>query len=619
MLKIKTITFTISSALALSVLLLPKTITVSAKEQTVDLTQKTYEFGEKSEYEIDASEPTSSPEVTTHLGKFSLIGDIAKTYTKDGFTAYEIADDTLFSMHFDYDGSLKKAADTEWHLTDDSKKTVNKVELDDKVENGAILMQTSFDGKKWVTSTTKTNISDDIEFNNDNGINDIQLANGCYYRFIVVYKTEKKTKDSNVLFVDTSDYEYKKYADIYEFYAVYKEKPVENTGKKYYYNTTDNTKSTKKNDYVGNDRIDSKDPHYGWNLGSFCLSGYTDTGDTPDIYLKTVGNRIRLSYNLEQDITKLNGNADLEIARDKKGSDGNFQTKAHDMGHGELIIKHTDAEGKSRITEYSNYLEALAFPGADTNIQLFEEGDYEVHLDYAINDKKGLDSKTYYRTSFSFKIRNGNCMVYVFDAQTGAELANGFLAKNGFRIDTAKSEYPKLTITKTVINDTENGLVEDTRFNMPTNDGAVYADEGIYTVKAFNRYDEKLDSTEKTVYVGNNPKIAAYAKTQNESDENKRLSIEQFNDLINDGYTVAANYTLTAPASDDTAVPVIATTVETSTEAVTETDTTSIQTTLAVETVEKKNSPILPIICGIAALAGIGAGAVFFVFKNKKK
>ena len=31
---------------------------------------------------------------------------------------------------------------------------------------------------------------------------------------------------------------------------------------------------------------------------------------------------------------------------------------------------------------------------------LFEEGDYEVHLDYAINDKKGLDSKTYYRTSF---------------------------------------------------------------------------------------------------------------------------------------------------------------------------------------------------------------------------
>jgi len=89
-LKIITITFTISSALALSVLLLPKTITVSAKEQTVNLTKKTYEFGEKSEYEISSSESTSSPEVMTRLGKFSLSGDISKTYTEDDFTAYGI-------------------------------------------------------------------------------------------------------------------------------------------------------------------------------------------------------------------------------------------------------------------------------------------------------------------------------------------------------------------------------------------------------------------------------------------------------------------------------------------------------------------------------------------------
>lgn len=616
MLKIKTITFTISSALALSVLLLPKTITVSAKEQTVDLTQKTYEFGEKSEYEISSSESTSSPEVTTHLGKFSLIGDIAKTYTKDGFTAYEIADDTLFSMHFDYDESLKKAADTEWHLTDDSKKTVNKVELDDKVENGAILMQTSFDGKKWVTGTTKTNISDDADFDNENGINDIQLANGCYYRFIVAYKTEKKTKDSNVLFVDTSDYEYKKYADVYEFYAVYKEKPVENTGKKYYYNTTDNTKSTKKNDYVGNDRIDSKDPHYGWNLGSFCLSGYTDTGDTPDIYLKTVGNRIRLSYNLEQDITKLNGNADLEIARDKKGSDGNFQTKAHDMGHGELIIKHTDAEGKSRITEYSNYLEALAFPGADTNIQLFEEGDYEVHLDYAINDKKGLDSKTYYRTSFSFKIRNGNCMVYVFDSQTGAELVNGSVTPNGFRIDTAKSSYPKLTIKKEMMNDTATGLTEDTRFNQAATDGSIYTDEGIYTIKAYNRFDKTLESTEKKIYVGTNNILTAYTLHLNDP---KPYSIEQLNDMVSEGWTVMDNGNLIPPESDESAVPVIATTAAVSTEAIADTTTSSVQTSTDIETPEKKKSPLVPIICGIIVLAGIGGGAGFYIFKNKKK
>lgn len=618
MIKTKKIAYVLFAALTLSILTLPATLTTTAKEQTIDLAPKIYEFGEKSEYEIDSKEPTTSPAVTTRLGKFSLCGDISQTYIKDGFTAYEIADDTVFSLHYTYDLSLFKASETEWHLTDDSKKTVNKFELDKKIEGGAVLLQTSFDGKKWVTGKTKTNVSGDFDFNNENGLNDIQLVNGCYYRLIVAYETEQKTKDSNVLFVDTSDYKYKKYADVYEFYAAYKEKSDENTGKKFYYNTTDYTKSTKKNDYVGNNRIDSKDPHYGWNLGSFCLSGYTDTGDTSDIYLKTVGNKIRLTYNLEQDIKKLNGNNDLEILSDKNGSDGNFQTEAHNMGHGELIIKRTDSEGVPHYTTYSNFLEALAYPGADTTIQLFEEGDYEVHLDYAINDKKGLDSKTYYRTSFSFKIRNGNCMVYVFDSQTGAELANGFIAPNGFRIDTAKSEYPKLTITKTIINDTENGLVEDTRFNMPTNDGSVYTDEGIYTVKAFNRYDEKLGSTEKTVYVGNNPKIAAYAKTQNESDENKRLSIEQFNGMINDGYTVAENYTLKAPASDDTAVSVIATTVL-STEAITETETSSVHTATDIETPEKKKSPIVPIICGVIVLAGIGGGAVFCVFKNKKK
>ena len=38
---------------------------------------------------------------------------------------------------------------------------------------------------------------------------------------------------------------------------------------------------------------------------------------------------------------------------------------------------------------YTNYLEANATVGADTKVRLFEEGDYEVALDYQITkDKK---------------------------------------------------------------------------------------------------------------------------------------------------------------------------------------------------------------------------------------
>ena len=144
----------------------------------------------------------------------------------------------------------------------------------------------------------------------------------------------------------------------------------------------------------------------------------------------------------------------------------------------------------------------------------------------------------------------------------------------------------------------------------------IYTDEGIYTIKAYNRFDKTLESTEKKIYVGTNNILTAYTLHLNDP---KPYSIEQLNNMVSEGWTVMDNGNLIPPESDETAVPVIATTVETSTEAVTETDTTSIQTTLAVETVEKKNSPILPIICGIAALAGIGAGAGFYVFKNKKK
>ena len=364
---------------------------------------------------------------------------------------------------------------------------------------------------------------------------------------------------------------------------------------------------------MGNDRIDSKDPHYGWNLGSFCLSGYTDTGDTPDIYLKTVGNKIRLTYNLEQDIKKLNGNSELELLSDKKGSDGNFQTKAHDMGHGELVIKHTDSEGIPHITEYSNFLEALAYPGADTTIQLFEEGDYEVHLDYAINDKKGIDSKTYYRTSFSFKIRNGNCMVYVFDSQTGAELANGSVTSSGFKIDTALSSYPKLTVKKEILNDGANGLMEDTRFNRAATDGEIFNEEGIYTITAVNRYNAEL-RTEKKIYVGTNNLLTAYTLHLN---DNTPYTIEQLNSMVDEGWTITDNGDLLPPESDESAEPVLAPTAAETTIESTESETTAVQTTAVLN--KTKKSPIIPIVCVVLILAGAGGGVGYYVFKNKKK
>ena len=102
------------------------------------------------------------------------------------------------------------------------------------------------------------------------------------------------------------------------------------------------------------------------------------------------------------------------------------------MGRGTLIIRYTDHQGIAHEPEiYTNYLEANATTSADTIVKFFEEGDYEVALDYEIKNTPrqvvGVEivpEYTNYRIYFRFSIRNGNCMVYPFDVSTGTELTD---------------------------------------------------------------------------------------------------------------------------------------------------------------------------------------------------
>ncbi len=613
------------------------TFVAEAKEQTVDIYGQVYEFDKKSEYEIDSSSATSTTDKASTLGSFSIDGDISRDYTKNGFTAYEIANDTVFSVSYKYSSKLKDADAMDWHLIEDSKKEVNGISLDDKIKNGAIILQTSLDGDKWSTGTIFTDISSDVTFDQDNGINSIQLANGCYYRIIVAYETEKQLDNTRFLFIDTSDHKYKKCAEVYQFYASYKDTDTAPTGEKFKFHAgaknSAYTVKTKKNNYAGSETIDNKDPHYGWDLGYFCLSGYTDKGDADDVYLKKVGNKVKLTFHLDQDINSLNGNSDLIIENDKDGSDEGFKVPKHNMKHGELIIRHTDSENNNTEVNYSDYLAALASPGADTSIQLFEEGDYEVHLNYAITDNKKinkLDNTTYYQTSFKFKIRNANCMVYIFDSKSGAELSNGDVTENGFRIDTARSSYPKLQVKKEILNNTQSGLVEDTRFNSAASDGEIFTDEGIYTIKAYNRYDDKLEPAVKTIYVGRNNILTAYTKHLNTSEQ---YTIAQLNNMVDDGYTITDNGDIIEPVVETTTIPTETESVETVTTKAEVTSTSSTttattsepvesettnSTTASVQEDEGKNKSVLPIVGGGVGVVALGGIVVAALSKKKK-
>lgn len=535
-------------------------IMVYAESSGVNVSGKVYEFDKKSHYELSsAGEYTLTADGGETYGKLLINGNITDTSEIGGIASYGIESENV-TLSYTYGDSLLTAGDDEWQLTDDKSKTVDNIKLDDRIMKGVLILQTSTDGKTWVDDVCKTNVFEEIPTQTESfySATDVQLVNGCYYRVIVAYKTRIKSDPTKILFVNLDNYEYKKQAEVYEFYVYSKkessdalEEP-ENTLK---YSLGSKANTGKDNGYSGSNDIAKKDPHYGWELGNFFVSGYTrntkDENGNP-VFLKNVGDKVTLYFNLQQDIDHLNGNEALSISEDSNGYDKYFETSMTNFGLGALIIRYTDYENvQHEPTIYTNYLNANAKTGADTIVQLFEEGDYEVALDYKIKNNKTkvfgqsiLPEYNDYRIFFKFSVRNGNCMVYPFDVTTRAELTNSSITENGFYLDLAKSRYLDINIKKEVLKEGTEGLTEDIRFNKPAKDGDQYTEDGIFTITVSNRYTNQL--TTKTIYVGTNKVLKAFVTTG--------LSIKEINSLVLHGSEIADDGTI-IQASTQVVIP----------------------------------------------------------------
>lgn len=297
---------------------------------------------------------------------------------------------------------------------------------------------------------------------------------------------------------------------------------------KYYYGEKVNTGLD--NGYSEANPVKDNDPHFGWDLGRFVITGFTNkTGDSGmPIFLKNKGDQIQLSFVLDQDISALNGDDSKKISDDKDGKDQQFEIPRNEdgFGHGTLIVRHTDFQNFSTDPQiYRDYLPALIV-GAETTVDLCEEGDYEVALDYEVESPGMLPFRpayNNYRIAFQFKVRNSNAMMYLFDSKTNNELSNGSVTPNGFRIDLAESHYLDVTVKRDVMNETRDGLVEDTRFNRTATDGAVFEEEGIYTIKVKSSSTGE-EPTEKRIYVGTDDAMkAAVANNIDVADAQKRI------------------------------------------------------------------------------------------------
>ena len=246
----------------------------------------------------------------------------------------------------------------------------------------------------------------------------------------------------------------------------------------------------------------------------------------------------------------MRGNEHLTISEDTNGYDRYFEIEQTNFEHGTLIIQYTNAQGEAQEPIiYADYLAANATTGANTKVQLFEEGDYVVSLDYEIKSMGGafnaFASYTNYKIMFEFSIRNGNCMVYPFDSLTGAELADNAITENGFKLDMAKSKYLTIDVQRSVlVAGTDGYLTEDVRFNRPAKDGEQYTSEGIYTFTVKNLYTN--EETQKTIYVGTSSYLRALSATG--------MSIAELNAQIEAGAIVHEDGTVEvmAPTVDTT-------------------------------------------------------------------
>lgn len=572
---------------------------------------KLYEFEEKSEYEISSAQSSSTTTSSNTYGEFLLNGNIKNSISKNGVPSYEVEDGKL-SLVYKYDDTLLNADMDSWHLFSDDVNKIDGQVLANSVQKGTILLQTSMDRLNWTDAVCMTNVFSSTPICSDSFYEskDIELINGCYYKVIVAYETRIRTEDSNFWFVDTDKFDYKKYAEVYEFYAYTgSSNEKETIDHSRTYNIGSRVRTKNFDGYYGEENIAKNDIHYGWDLGNFFISGYTDKRVSNDevVLLKNVGDKVTLWFNLSQNIDALNGQNNLFISSDSSAFDQYFETPKTDFGKGALIIRYTDYNNnKSEPQIYTNYLEANTSFGADTKVQLFEEGDYEVALDYEVTKDELIDTKGHYRIFFKFSVRNGNCMAYLFDISTGSELTNSSMTENGFRLDLAKSRYLKVNIKREVLKDSADGLVEDTRFNGPAKDGEEYTEEGIYTITVSNDYTNQF--TVKKIYVGTNKVLRAYMTTG--------LSIPEINNLVADGATIMDDGTI--KLAEKVIEPDKPTESNQTSEPVTESETSETNEAADVNPSDTAKN-IFPIIIVVVIAAVMSAGVCVTIVIVRKK
>lgn len=210
------------SAIILSVL-----ITANAANKSIVLHGVNYQIDDEHEYDKSKGKKVEEfPYGGSTLGELSIIGSKKALHKFDGTDTYGATDE--ITLGYSYDGKFHTNTKEDWNIVSSDVKSVNGYDISKKVEQGAIVVQKSDDGKVWENSLVlcncfKKNAKDMSGFYK---ISKEDVLEGKYFRVTIAYQMRRKTGTEPGIIFDKDVFLYKKFMEVYDFYVCYGENPI---------------------------------------------------------------------------------------------------------------------------------------------------------------------------------------------------------------------------------------------------------------------------------------------------------------------------------------------------------------------------------------------------------
>lgn len=161
---------------------------------TVTVPVEAYELEDGSKYDISEQAPVEEMSFgKASIGSLTISGNINDTTSYNNVTAYGVEKGSV-SFSYVYDGSMLDTEDTDWHLIDDNDKKFGDRKLSEKMKKGLLIIQRKpFGSDEWedignpIVNVLADNPNGLMNFYTTDGSD---LANGCYYRITLAYRTK---------------------------------------------------------------------------------------------------------------------------------------------------------------------------------------------------------------------------------------------------------------------------------------------------------------------------------------------------------------------------------------------------------------------------------------------